>query len=282
MKKIRYKDDSHSTIWNETDGVAYITFPKLTKAGVLHGMSTRLGGVSEGVLGAMNLSYTRGDQRAYVDENHRRFANALGYDAGRLVFSDQVHGTRIRKVTEADCGKGILRASDITGIDGLMTNVVNVPMITFYADCVPLLFYDPVHRVIAMAHSGWKGTVSRIGSVMLDAMHREYASDPKDVIAAIGPSICQSCYEVSRDVADAFLQEFGREIYDEIVIEKDNGKCQLDLQTACLFVLLEHGMQRAHIDVTDLCTCCNPEYLFSHRASQGKRGNLGVVMMLRA
>lgn len=280
MKKIIYKNNSHSTIWNEKDGVAYITFPKLKEAGVLHGMSTRLGGISEGYLGAMNLSYTRGDQREHVDENHRRFAKAVGYDEKRLVFSDQVHETRIKKVTEEDCGKGMIRESDIIGIDGLMTNVPEIPMITFYADCVPLMFYDPVHRVAAMAHSGWKGTVSRIGSVMLDAMQQEYGSDPKDVIVAIGPSICQNCYEVSKDVADAFLQEFGYKIYQEIVIDNKNGKYQLDLQRACLYVLLEKGMLRDHIDVTDLCTCCNPEYLFSHRASQGRRGNLGAVMML--
>lgn len=281
MEKIIYKNNTHSTIWNEKDGVSYITFPKLKEAGVLHGMSTRLGGVSKGYLGTMNLSYTRGDERTMVDENHKIFAAALGYDEKRLVFSDQVHGTRIYQVTEADCGKGITIPSDIRETDGLMTNVKNVPMITFYADCVPLLFYDPVHEVIAMAHSGWKGTVARIGKRMLEAMAEVYDTKPAEVIAAIAPSICQQCYEVSGDVAQAFLEEFGKEDYRQLVIDKGEGKYLLDLQKACYFVLTEAGVQGVHIDVTDLCTCCNPTLLFSHRASRGRRGNLGVVMMLR-
>lgn len=279
-RNIIYKNNTHSTIWNEREGVAFITFPKLAAAGVLHGMSTRLGGVSSGYLGEMNLSYTRGDDRQNVDANHRIFANVLGYDEKRLVFSDQVHLTRIRRVTAKDCGKGMMVPSDIKETDGLMTNETNVPMITFYADCVPLLFYDPVQKVIAMAHSGWKGTVARIGREMLKAMHEAYGTEATDVIGAIAPSICQNCYEVSADVAQAFFDEFGQEDYDKIVIDKGNGKFLLDLQKACYLVLTEAGMKPENIDVTDLCTCCNSEILFSHRASKGMRGNLGVVMML--
>ncbi len=281
MEKMIYKNNSHSTIWNEKNGVCYITFPKLAKAGVLHGMSTRIGGVSKGYLGTMNLSYTRGDDRENVDENHRIFAETLGYDEKRLVFSDQVHQTTIRKVTETDCGKGIVRLSDIRETDGLMTNVKNIPMITFYADCVPLLFYDPVHEAIAMAHSGWKGTVARIGKCTLEAMKEAYGTKPEDVIAAVAPSICQQCYEVSQDVAEAFLKEFGEEDYAQFSVDKGNGKYLLDLQKACYIVLTEAGVLSENIDVTDICTCCNPTLLFSHRASKGQRGNLGVVMMLR-
>lgn len=279
--KITYKNNCRTTIWNEKNGVAFITFPKLAAAGVLHGMSTRLGGVSEGYLGAMNLSYARGDVREHVDENHRRFAAALGYDAQRLVFSDQVHSANIRRVTADDCGKGITAPSDIRDTDGLMTNEIHVPMITFYADCVPLLFYDPVHEVIAMAHSGWKGTVARIGKRMLEAMRDAYGTDASDVIGAIAPSICQSCYEVSEDVAQAFLAEFGAQDYSKLAVSRGDGKYLLDLQQACYLVLTEAGMLPEHIDVTDICTCCNPGLLFSHRASKGLRGNLGVIMMLK-
>lgn len=281
MKRIIYKSDTHSTILNEKNGVSYITFPKLCEAGVLHGMSTRLGGVSQGYLGTMNLSYTRGDDRANVDENHRIFSEVLGYDKNRLVFSDQVHKTNIRMVTEEDCGKGISVPSDIKETDGLMTNVKQVPLITFYADCVPLLFYDPVHEAIAMAHSGWRGTVARIGKLTIEAMHQAYGTNPEDVIAAIAPSICQRCYEVSVDVAEAFFEAFGKDDYEQIAVTHGEGKYLLDLQKACYFVLTEAGVKSEHIDVTDLCTCCNPELLFSHRASKGQRGNLGVVMMLR-
>lgn len=283
MEKITYINDNHSTDIREKENVTYITFPKLEsyEQNMIHGFSTRLGGVSEGYLGSMNLSFTRGDDREHVLENHRRFAKALGYDENRLVFSNQVHLTHFHKVTKEDCGKGITRESDILEIDGLVTDEPGIPLITFYADCVPLFFYDPVKQVIAMAHSGWRGTVERIGGKMIAYMESEYGSRPQDVICAIGPSICQSCYEVSEDVAMHFLEVFGDSYGDSLLYRKDNGKYQLNLHKACEITLLEAGVKADHLDVTDLCTCCNPEFLFSHRASNGKRGNLAGVMMLR-
>jgi hypothetical protein len=229
----------------------------------------------------MNLSFSRGDETENVMENHRRFAKALGYDEKKLVFSDQVHLTKFHKVTAADCGKGIVRESDIKEIDGLVTNEPGVPIITFYADCVPLFFYDPVKRVIAMAHSGWRGTVERIGGKMVSFMAEEYGSNSKDIVCAVGPSICQSCYEVSEDVALRFLEVFGNEHGNKLLYAKDNGKYQLNLHKACEITLLEAGIKEEHIDVTDLCTCCNPEFFFSHRASHGMRGNLAGVMMIK-
>ncbi len=274
---------------NEKNGITYITFPKLEKYNeeIIHGFSTRLGGVSKDHLAAMNLSFTRGDDPDNVKENHRRFAACLGYDEKRLVFSDQVHLTNFYKVTEKDCGKGIIRESDIKDIDGLVTNVPGIPLITFYADCVPLMFYDPVKKVIAMAHSGWKGTVKRIGAKMVSYMGSEYGSKPEDIICAIAPSICQECYEVSADVAEEFIKEFhddltfnNSNIMQELIYIKDNGKYQLNLHKACELVLYRAGITREHIDITDLCTCCNPELFFSHRASHGMRGNNAGVMML--
>lgn len=270
---------------NERNGVTYVTFPKLTAFNneLIHGFSTRLGGVSEGYLGSMNLSFTRGDNPEHVMENHRRLAACLSYDEKKLVFSDQVHKTDFYKVTEKDCGKGIVRESDIREIDGLVTNVPGVPIITFYADCVPLFFYDPVCKVIAMAHSGWKGTVNRIGARMVAYMEAEYGSKPENIVCAIAPSICQSCYEVSGDVAEQFAAVFSKsEGYGtDLLYQKENGKYQLNLHKACEIILSEAGILREHIDVTDLCTCCNPRLFFSHRASHGKRGNNAGVMMLR-
>ena len=268
---------------NEKNGVSYITFPKLSMydTDMLHGFSTRLGGVSKEHLSSMNLSFSRGDERELVLENHRRFAEALGYDERKLVFSDQVHLTNIHKVTKADCGKGITKESDIKEIDGLVTDEPGIPLITFYADCVPLLFYDPVKKVIAMAHSGWKGTVERIGAKMIAYMEKEYGSGRKDIVCAIAPSICQKCYEVSEDVAKRFEDAFGTIYADALLYKKENGKYQLNLHKACEITLLDAGILKEHLDVTDLCTCCNPEFFFSHRASHGMRGNLAGVMMLR-
>lgn len=280
---LKYINGNKTCNINEKLGVTYITFPKLSKydADMLHGFSTRLGGVSKNHLASMNLSFTRGDDNESVIENHRRFAAALGYDENKLVFSDQVHMTHFHKVTKEDAGKGIIKESDILKIDGLVTNEPGIPIITFYADCVPLFFYDPVHKVIAMAHSGWKGTVERIGEKMVRYMESEYGSRAGDIVCAIAPSICQKCYEVSEDVALRFIEVFGDNQGTDLLYKKDNGKYQLNLHRACEITLLDAGVKHENMDITDICTCCNPEFLFSHRASHGMRGNLAGVMMLK-
>lgn len=275
-----YSNKNQSTMINEKDGVVFLTFPKLTEAGVCHGFSTRIGGVSEGHLGTMNLSFTRGDDPEKVYENFRRIAVAIGFEQDDLVLSAQEHHTNIRIVTEADKGDGILRPT-MPDIDGLVTDRPGIPLYTSYADCVPLLFYDPEHKVIAMAHSGWRGTVARIGEKMIRLMQSEYQSRPEAVIAAIGPSICQKCYEVSEDVAQAFAEIFDKEEQSLILEETGNGKYHLDLWKANELILYHAGIQPEHLDVTDLCTCCNSDKLFSHRASHGKRGNLGCFMCLK-
>ncbi len=269
-----------STRLHEKGGVCYLTFPILEKAGVVHAFSTRLGGVSTGIYASMNLSFHREDDPEAVMENHRRLAAAVGYDPDRLVFSDQVHDTVIRKVTREDAGKGIIRETDIIGIDGLVTNEPELPLMTFYADCVPFYFYDPVHRVAALAHSGWRGTRARMGRCMVQYMEREYGCRPEDIISVVGPSICQSCYEISEDVAEEFRTSFPEQILPELLRDDHNGKYHLNLHRANEYILQDAGLRPDHIGVTDLCTCCNPKLLFSHRASKGRRGNLGAVIML--
>ena len=132
----------------------------------------------------------------------------------------------------------------------------------------------------AASHSGWKGTVGRIGEKTVAMMEQKMGCKRENILAVIGPSICQDCYEVSADVAQQFENVFSREQYEEMIIEKDNGKYQLDLWKANEFILLDAGIRREHLAVTDLCTCCYPEFLFSHRASQGRRGNLSAVLCL--
>lgn len=274
-----YANKNHSTIINEKNGVVYLTFPKLAAAGVRHGFSTRMGGVSKGYLGTMNLSFTRGDREENVRENFRRIADAIGFREEQLVFSAQVHETKIRKVTAANRGEGITKET-APGIDGLATDEADVPLYTSYADCVPLLFYDPQKKVVAMAHSGWRGTAARIGAKMVHFMEKEYGSRAENIIAAVGPSICRKCYEVSEDVAQAFREAFRPEQFPLLFDEKGQGKYQLDLWEANRIVLTEAGILPEHLDVTDLCTCCNHDKLFSHRASHGKRGNMGCFMCL--
>ena len=248
---------------------------------IVSGFSTRIGGVSKEHLASMNLSFSRGDIRENVMTNHKRFSLAVGYDYTKLVFSDQVHDVKIHKVTKDDIGKGIIRESDIVGIDGLVTDVPGIPLITFYADCVPLYFYDPVMKVVALVHSGWKGTVGHIGSVMVEYMGKEYGSKPGDIVCAIGPSICMDCYEVSEDVAEAFKEAYSKEQFDSMIYNKGNGKYQLNLHEACYYNFVNAGVKEENIALPDLCTCCNSNILFSHRASKGMRGNLGAVIMIK-
>lgn len=266
---------------NVRNGIEYLTFPALEKTGIVkHLFSTRIGGVSEGIFASMNLSYTRGDKKEAVDENFRRIAQILDGDISDFVLSDQTHTVNVRKVTEEDRGKGIVCEKDYRDVDGLITDVKGIILATFYADCVPLFLVDKKHHAIGLSHSGWKGTVGRMGAHTLCAMKEAYGTKPEDVVAGIGPSICRDCYEVGTDVADVFAKEFPGKILPEILYEKGNGKYFLDLWRANYFVLYMAGVPENQISVTDICTCCNPEYLFSHRASQGKRGNLGAFLGL--
>lgn len=276
-----YGNAKHTTKIQTKNGVTYITFPIFEGYDIVHAFSTRLGGVSTDHLGTMNLSFHRGDDPEAVMENHTRLAMAVGYDAKKLVFSDQVHKTRIYKVTENDAGKGIVRTSDIVEIDGLMTDVPEIPLMTFYADCVPVFFYDKMNHVAAMNHSGWKGTVSHISACMLSEMKKEYGTNPADVVCAIGPSICKDCYEVSVDVVEQFQAAYASDQFESMITAKVNNKYLLDLHLANYYNLINAGILPEHIAVTDICTCCNPEFLFSHRASHGMRGNLGAVIMLK-
>jgi len=278
---LHYANDNRSTRIRTEKGVTYLSFPLLEREGLVCAFTTRLGGVSKGDCTSMNLSFTRGDLEEDVRTNYRLLGESLGIDMNQAVLSHQVHKTDIHIVTEEDRGRGLFPAkSPLFEIDGLMTNRRGIPLVTFFADCVPLLFYDPVKRVIATSHSGWKGTVGRIGEKTVAMMEQKMGCRRENILAVIGPSICQACYEVSADVALQFEDVFSREQYEEMMIEKENGKFQLDLWKANEFILLDAGIRPENLAVTDLCTCCNPEFLFSHRASHGKRGNLSVILCL--
>ena len=279
---LTFANDNCSTRIRTVKGVTYISFPLLEKEGVVCAFTTRLGGVSKGDCASMNLSFTRGDAEEDVRTNYCLLGESLDLDMNHAVLSHQVHKTDIHIVTEEDMGRGLFPdKSPLFEVDGLMTNRKDIPLVTFFADCVPLMFYDPVKKVIATSHSGWKGTVGKIGEKTVTMMEQEMGCRREDILAVIGPSICQDCYEVSADVAHQFENVFSREQYEEMIIEKENGKYQLDLWKANEFILLDAGIRREHLAVTDLCTCCNPEFLFSHRASHGKRGNLSVILCLK-
>lgn len=278
---IKYKDNRH-VLEENTDSVPYLEYPMLKDTGIVrHGFSTRLGGVSEGYYASMNLSFDRGDKKEAVAENFRRIGEALGVRCEDMVLSRQTHTTNVRIVTDADRGKGITRERDYTDVDGLVTNVPGICLVTSYADCVPLFFVDPVKKVIGLSHSGWRGTVGKIGRKTVELMHERFGSDPADILAAVGPSVCMDCYEVSSDVIEKFKEAFSENWWDQLFYEKPDGKYQLDLWKANELIFLESGILPEHIAVTNVCTHCNSDILYSHRAAGDKRGNLCAFLALK-
>ena len=278
---IRYKDERQ--IFREIEKeVPYLEYPLLTDTKIVHhGFSTRLGGVSQGCYASMNLSFTRGDDEAAVRENYYRIAKSIGVKCENMVLSQQTHTTNVRVVTEKDKGKGIVKPLDYTDVDGMVTNIHGICLVTFYADCVPLYFVDPVQKAIGLSHSGWRGTVGKIGKETIRKMEEQYGSDPKDILAAVGPSICKDCYEVSEDVILEFQKNFKERYWKDLFYRKENGKYQLDLWKANEIIFKESGILPEHIAVTNVCTHCNSEILYSHRTSGDRRGNLAAFLALK-
>ena len=282
MKILWHQENMPHMNVRKNKGVTYLTWPEFEKIpGFVHGFSTRLGGVSEGIYSSMNLSFTRGDKEEAVRENYNRISAALGFSPEDIVTSDQTHTANVRVITAEDRGNGITKPRPYTDVDGMITNVPGLVLATFYADCVPLYFADPVHKAVGLSHSGWRGTAAGIGAVTVKELQKHYGTRPEDIYAAVGPSICQDCYEVSEDVILEFQKTFSRELWKDIFYRKENGKYQLNLWEANRQILLGAGILPEHISMPNLCTCCNPEFLYSHRASQGKRGNLGAFLGIR-
>ncbi len=282
MSRLNYANNEYIFDEKQVGEVLFLSYPLLEQTGIVnHGFSTRIGGVSEGIFSSMNLSFSRGDDEACVRENFKRMAEAIGVEPDSLVFAAQTHTTNVRKVTAGDKGKGIVYPLDYQDVDGLITNEPGICLTTFYADCVPLFFIDPVHKAIGLSHSGWRGTVGRMGQETLRRMKEEYGTEAEDVIAAVGPSICQACYEVSEDVIEKFKEAFGEIYWRELFYKKENNKYQLNLWKANEIILLEAGVRKENIAVTNVCTNCNSDMLFSHRATKGKRGSLAAFMALK-
>lgn len=279
--ELNWKNQSNSMRLVEGN-VPYLEYPMFVESGIVrHGFSTRLGGVSKGCYASMDLSFTRGDKEENVRENFRRIGEAIGIHCEDMVFSQQTHTTNVRVVTEADRGMGMMRPQEYMDVDGLATNVPGICLVTFYADCVPLFFVDPVKRVIGLSHSGWRGTVGKIGKVTVELMQKEYGCDPEDILAAVGPSVCQDCYEVSEEVIERFRANFKEEDWDSLFYRKENGRYQLDLWKANELIFKEAGITEEHIAVANLCTHCNSDILYSHRTMGDKRGNMAAFLALK-
>lgn len=266
----------------EREGVWYCAIPAFERTGLVsHGFSTRKGGVSSGQYATLNLGFNKGDSHDAVMDNFKRLCRALDIDPCDTVFSDQVHGDRVAMVGAGDRGKGAFRKSDILRADGLMTGEERVALVTFYADCVPLFFLDPVHRAIALSHAGWRGTVACIGARTLEAMGREFGTRPGECLVGIGPSIGPCCFEVDHPVAQQFALIFKK--YRDAIIKPgiEPGKYRIDLWLANALQLVDMGVPPRNITVAGMCTSCREDLFFSHRRDKGHTGRMAAMLMLK-
>ena len=248
-----------------------------------HGFSTRKGGVSKEHLASLNLSFSVEDAKENVLENFRRIGERFGKTPEDFVLSKQSHETKVLKVGTKDRGKGITKDRDYEGIDALITDEKGIILSCFSADCVPILFYDPIHKAVGACHSGWRGTKGKILQNVVEEMRKHFSSNPAEILIAIGPSICKEQYVVSEDLALSFLEDYpdlGEDTASPIQrISKD--KFQLDLWDLNRRIALDCGIKEEHISISGYCTMENPELFFSHRYSQGKRGLQGAFICLQ-
>ncbi len=261
-----------------TDGLAYYTFPSLDAfPELVHAVTTRHGGVSSGPYATLNLSCGLGDDPAAIEENIGRVSAALELRRDHLISPRQRHTANVRRAGHGDWGV------PLDGFDVLITDEPGVPLLLVYADCTPVLIFDPVRRAAALVHSGWRGTVLGAGRAAVAALAAEFGSRPGDLVAAVGPSIGPCCYEIGEVVTAAVEAAFSRP--DELLPVADpphgiggQGRRHFDLWAANRRLLAEAGVR--HIEVSGLCTACRTDEFYSHRAEHGKTGHFGAVMMI--
>ncbi len=233
--------------------------------------TTKHGGVSGGVYSSMNLRINSDDDFENVKKNYQIIADAMGIDSKRFVLSRQVHKTDIIDVCEEHIGNGLWKENTFQSADALVTNVKNIPLVTFYADCVSVFLLDRKKQVLALVHSGWRGTADRISTLTIEHMKSKYGSCAEDIIVGIGPSVRQCCFEVGEEVAKCF---------DEKFIDRSKAKPHVDLQGTIIRDLESVGIKRENITDSKMCTVCRNDEFYSHRVMGDKRGTMTAIAML--
>lgn len=262
------------------DTTPYLTYNVLNDIPFIrHAFSTRLGGVSKGVCESMNLAFGRGDNRDTVLNNYRLMCESAGFEYESLCGSVQIHEAKVKKVTKDDRGHGILTERKWQSADALITNDKDVTLVTYYADCTPIFFIDKKTHAIGLAHAGWRGTVDKIAVNVVKEMASEFSTNPEDLICAIGPVIGKCCYEIDESCASYFkaLTEIDTA---SVLSAKENGKYMADLALTNKLLLMSKGVKEENIIISDLCTRCNADLLWSHRATGGKRGTMAAFMKI--
>jgi hypothetical protein len=237
--------------------------------GFRHAVITRLGGVSSPPYGTLNLGGTVGDDAADVAANHRRLFAALAISERQVVSPHQVHGARIAEVGPRDGGRVI------PATDALITQAPGVALLLRFADCVPVLFYDPVKKVAGLAHAGWRGVAAGVAPITVQAMVRRYGTRPEDVWVGVGPAIGLDHYVVGVEVVDAVQATLPA---DASVASQSEGTWTLDLPGAVRAQLQAIGVAR--VELSHICTGCRTDEWYSHRVEEGRTGRFGVLAML--
>ena len=270
-----------SFIQHDQTGLVYHTASVLEHEGIVHGFSTRFGGVSEGYCASLNFrgSGPEPDDPAHVRENYRRFCAALGADMEKLTLSKQVHEDTVRHVTAEDAGKGLLHPTDYTA-DALVTNEPGMSLMVFSADCIILLFHDPVTGSIGATHAGWRGTALDLPAKTVKEMGRLFGAKPENIRVAIGAGIGPCCFETHDDVPDALRAAFGSGV--ESFIAPRGAKWTVDLKAVNAWRLQEAGVPAQQIDILSTCTACHTDMYWSHRITGDKRGVQGALIGLKA
>lgn len=264
---------------NKVNEIIYLSFEQWENEKDLIAVhSTRIGGVSTGYYSSMNLGFASGDDPVLVHENYKRFAESIHVPLEKLVLSDQWHHNTILEVKEEHGGMGIFKERSYGDVDGLFTMEKNMPLVTFYADCTPIYFYDPKIQAIGMAHAGWRGTASKIVLDMLSCF-KKHGSNMKDIQVGIGPAVCKSCYQVDQKVIDAMVYDFDIKSYVSYQVEED--RYYIDLKAINKAIILNAGIQEESVEVTHYCTKCHEDLFFSHRRQGNNRGTQIGVMMLK-
>jgi polyphenol oxidase len=242
---------------------------------ITHFVTTRHGGVSRGSHESFNLNFDDEEKPESVLENRLRLANSVGLSTKDFVFPHQVHGINVVTITEADRGKGAFSNVDVfEGTDGFITNVPKLCLITKAADCVPIIFYDPLNKAIGVAHAGWKGTVLRIPTYLVESMKSNYNTNPSDLIVGIGPSGGPCCYEVGDDVIEQVEKSFDL----NKVIKRVNGKTIFDMWEANRITLIESGVRNLNIETASICTISENDKFFSARKGDAGRFVAGIFL----
>lgn len=262
---------------------------KFTNINVPHGITTRLGGVSEGVLGSMNTSFFGIDDKMAVFENIKRSLVSIGSDAKKIIATQQVHSNKILVIDETtafsqfkkiDCSGSALEGYELfvsPETDGLITCRKDVVLMTFYADCVPLMFHDPTTGCVGSIHSGWRGTANLIGQEAV-AHFQKMGSNLENVQVGIGHSAGICCYEVDEPVIEAFQMHFSKQEMMTFVVPKEKGKYMIDLKVANAICFKRSGILDAHIEINRDCTICNAQTYHSHRRTGYPRGSMSAFI----